>query len=376
MLRSKFNNRFWLVALVFLTSKALVYFIMHLYGCETIWSNCFAHWDSGLYISIAQEGRTLFDCNYPNNPQWCGNAGWSPLYPLLMRVIQELTQTKIEVAGGIVAAFFYFLFLYYMARLMELEKVNSNSLATLYACAFFPGFIYLHAVFPLSLCLFLLAAFIYYLKRKEFLLCGFLAMLLTWSYASGQFILIAIFLYLLGILIYEKKIAWKIGLKLILPSILGLMILYFYDFWVTDHWNAMYLVQQKYKHGIYNTFDMLIDRFGILWSNIDNHTGIIQLQIFFVLILVFWFVATTIRALYNNKMYKPELCFYLGIILAFWILPFSMGLEISLYRGSILLAILLILWKDKSLDFKLMLLISFALFIIPMTAYFYKEWMI
>ena len=138
----------------------------------------------------------------------------------------------------------------------------------------------------------------------------------------------------------------------------------------------MYLVQQKYKHGIYNTFDMLIDRFGILWSNIDNHTGIIQLQIFFVLILVFWFVATTIRALYNNKMYKPELCFYLGIILAFWILPFSMGLEISLYRGSILLAILLILWKDKSLDFKLMLLISFALFIIPMTAYFYKEWMI
>jgi hypothetical protein len=37
---------------------------------------------------------------------------------------------------------------------------------------------------------------------------------------------------------------------------------------------------------------------------------------------------------------------------------------------------LLILWNDKSLDFKLMLLISFALFIIPMTAYFYKELMV
>lgn len=281
-----------------------------------------------------------------------------------------------EHSGGIVSTIFYFFYLQYMVRLFGFEKINANSIISLFICAFFPGFIYLHAVFPLSLCLFLIAAFIYHLRQKDFIYCGILAMFLSWSYSSGLFILLPIGLYFLGIFIYEKRIAWKEGLKVFLPVSVGLLILYGYDYWALGHWNAMFLVQQKYSHGFYSLWSMLTARFGRLCENITNPNGIIQLQNFFVFGLVFWLLLSVIREFRGDKFDKPELLFYIGLIVAYWFLPFSMGLEISLYRGSIMLAVLTFLWQDKSLDFKIMLLISCAIFVFPMAAYFYKEIMI
>jgi hypothetical protein len=373
---NKFNNRTTLVFSLFLLSKILVFLVLYAFGCRKMWEGCFAHWDSGLYMSIAQEGHTLFDCNYPNNPQWCGNAGWSPLYPLLMRIVHEITHDSMEHSGGIVSTVFYFFYLKYMARLLNLDAINAHSIVSLFLCAFFPGFIYLHAVFPLSLCLFLITAFIYHLQKQDFLYCGILAMLLSWSYASGLFILLPIAFYFLGILFYEKRWAWKAGFKVVLPVFLGLLMLYGYDYWVTKHWDAMFLVQQKYTHGFYSLFDMFKARFARLCENITNANGIIQLQNFYVFALVIWLVITIIKEFFKDTFNKPELLFYVGFIIAYWLLPFSMGLEISLYRGSITLAVLLLLWRNKSLDFKLMLLLSFAIFIFPMAAYFYKEIMI
>jgi hypothetical protein len=371
----KLDNRTLLIFLVFFISKALVFWITYAFGCRRLWEGCFAHWDSGLYMSIAQEGHTLFDCNNPN-PEWCGNAGWSPLYPLLMRIVHEITGYSLEHSGGIVSTIFYFFYLKYMSHLLNIERMNADSVISLFLCAFFPGFIYLHAVFPLSLCMFLITTFILQLQKKNFFYCGLLAMLLSWSYSSGVFILLPIAFYFLGILKYEKRWAWKDALKIVVPIIVGLFLLFGYDYWATKHWDAMFLVQIKYNHGLYSPFYMFLLRFERLCEFILHPNGIIQIQNFYVFALVCWLLFTAVKSFSNTKFNKPELLFYIGFIVAFWFLPFSMGLEISLYRGSILLAVLILLWQDKSLDFKLMLLISFAIFVIPMIAYFYKEIMI
>ena len=375
MLFNRFNNKTTLVFLIFLITKLTVFLVAYAFGCQKMWEGCFAHWDSSLYMSIAQEGHTLFDCTYPK-PVWCGNAGWSPFYPLLMRIVHEITHYNYEHSGGVVSTIFYFLYLKYMARLLNLERIDANSIVMLLLCAFFPGFIYLHAVFPLSLCLFLIAAFIFHLQKKDFFYCGILAMLLSWSYASGLFILLPITCYFLGVLITEKRIAWLDASKIMLPVFLGMIILYGYDYSVTGHWDAMFLVQKKYNHGFYFLWDMFALRFNQLCENITQPNGIIQLQNFYVFILAFWLLLSAIRATINKKFNKPESFFYIGFLIAYWFLPFCMGLEISLYRSSILLAVLLLLWKDKSLDAKIMLLLSFGIFVFPMVAYFYKNIMI
>ena len=58
---------------------------------------------------------------------------------------------------------------------------------------------------------------IFHLQKKDFFYCGILAMLLSWSYASGLFILLPITSYFLGVLITEKRIAWLDASKIMLP---------------------------------------------------------------------------------------------------------------------------------------------------------------
>ena len=41
--------------------------------------------DTFLYLGIAKHGYTLFTCPRPGG--WCGNAGWFPLFPLLVVVL-------------------------------------------------------------------------------------------------------------------------------------------------------------------------------------------------------------------------------------------------------------------------------------------------
>src|SRR4051812_20052786 len=66
-------------------------------------------WDSGHYLSIANDGYRFISCGeLPgyDPKQWCGNAGWFPGYPLLLRVLHGLTgQPTIRLAVLVSQAF-------------------------------------------------------------------------------------------------------------------------------------------------------------------------------------------------------------------------------------------------------------------------------
>lgn len=370
----KFNlTNFFLTFFVFCVSKVIVYALIYSFGCIDLSSNCFSHWDSGHYISIAKEGHKLYQCGSQN---WCGNTGWSPLYPFIMQIINKITNFNFEICGVIVSSFFYFFYLLLISYIFNFNKVTFNALVTLFLFAFFPGFIYLHAVFPISLCMFLLSGIILNLQKKNFLYSGIFSMFLVWSYASGFFILLPFMFYLTYLFFLEKKITFAICLKLLFPFFSSLLLLFLYEYFQTGHWNAIFLIQKQYGHSLFNPFSLLKLRMWKLKTDIFNTYSIIHIQSFFVLSIVLLLISTTIKEFFRNIIFKPELFFYFGLMLIYWFLPYSMGIDISLHRGCILLSPLLILWNSKSLDFKILLLISFGIFVIPMVAFFYKNIMV
>ncbi|MCA1827583.1 MAG: hypothetical protein LC689_11695 [Myxococcales bacterium] len=114
-------------------------------GVNPLRPHSYVRWDSNLYLSIAQRGYFLEHCgpgSHYDPSQWCGNAGWFPLYGWLLKV-----------APGAVLS------LIFQAILLALIWRTSKSWPVLLLAAFFPGCIYQQAVFPVSL--FLVCALVF-----------------------------------------------------------------------------------------------------------------------------------------------------------------------------------------------------------------------
>src|SRR6266540_3894625 len=113
-----------------------------------------ARWDSGNYLNIARHGYTLLRCvPKPTSPftaaDWCGTAGWFPLYPLGMRLLGPLGLPYPR-AGLLITELFALGSLVLVWWLLEARATLAN-LACLALAALFPGSIYEHALFPVSL---------------------------------------------------------------------------------------------------------------------------------------------------------------------------------------------------------------------------------
>ena len=113
-----------------------------------------ARWDSGNYLHIAGHGYTLAHCvpraGSPFGPaDWCGTAGWFPLYPLAMRLLGGLG-LGLPRAGLALAELFALATLGLVWWLLG-ASLRPAELACLALAAVFPGSIYEHALFPVSL---------------------------------------------------------------------------------------------------------------------------------------------------------------------------------------------------------------------------------
>jgi len=115
-----------------------------------------ARWDSGNYLNIARRGYALTHCaptaTSPfTTADWCGTAGWFPLYPLGMRLVGALGFGQPR-AGLLLAELFALGSLGLLWWLLGSIPRPAN-LACLALAAVFPGSMYEHALFPISLAL-------------------------------------------------------------------------------------------------------------------------------------------------------------------------------------------------------------------------------
>ncbi len=76
-------------------SILVMWLLLQWHGC-TDWSvECWKRWDSFHYLTIALDGYTLVPCDEQGG--WCGNTGWAPLYPWLIRYIAPLFGHRLQI---------------------------------------------------------------------------------------------------------------------------------------------------------------------------------------------------------------------------------------------------------------------------------------
>ena len=282
-------------------------------GANPLHGDAWVRWDSNLYLSIAQRGYFLEHCAPGSHYQafeWCGNAGWFPLYAWLLKLG----------SGALLSLVFEAALLVVVWRFLLEER----GLAALLLAAVFPGNIYQQAVFPVSLFLLCSVAFLALCERQRWLPAAGLGALAAMSYPTG---------FLLAPLALLRRNLWPaVGVAVGFLLVLAVMRAQ------TGHWNAWFLTQEKYGFH-FAPFDTLFSRLKPL-VNARYRTGVsfaAGAQTLLVLTLMalgaFQFRARPLVAAY---------------CLAYWAFPLCVGGHISLHRAEALLVPVVALLPERA----------------------------
>ena len=293
-------------------------------------SSTWSRWDSAHYLSIAARGYELFPCppawGWPGG--WCGNAGWLPGYPALLWLLARCGLPG-PTAGLLVSSAAHAATLALLWSAFLGGRPTRDALVALSLAAFFPGQVYQHAVFPIALCTLLLAAGLKLLalgRPVRAALCGAAA---AFTYATGFFFA--------GVLSAHEAIAPggrpRAG-RIVAPAAIALSglgaVLALHQARL-GAWNAFYLVQAKYGHGLHSPLGALADRARALASSLDVAAP--ALETLFVAALVPALAWATWRARDRTRE-ETALALY---AVAYWLLPLVVGGGLSLYRAESLL---------------------------------------
>lgn len=271
-------------------------------GVNPLRADAWVRWDSNHYLSIAQRGSFLERCAPGSGydaAQWCGNAGWFPLYGWLLKL-----------APGALLS------LAFQAALLLLVWRRWKSWPLLLLAAFFPGSIYQQAVFPISL--FLVCA-VLFLQRPE---PGFLAAM---AYPTG-FLLVPVALV-------RRRLVAALCVCLGFAAVLLVMQLQ------TGHWNAYFMTQAKYGFH-FAPLDTLFSRLKPLVN--ARYRDFTSFAAGTQTLLVLVMIALSVR----SWRAQPDLGAY---AFAFWAFPLCVGGRLSLYRAESLLLPMLPLLPRKAL---------------------------
>ncbi len=366
--------------LVYLTAFGCAQLIALAGNCHGWWEVCWSRCDSGLYIEISKIGHTLIPCGdyngyAENSGKWCGNAGWAPFYPLLIYVFHFISGIPSNVCGILLSHIFFITFLYIVAYTNSFNSFKLSNILTLFLCALCPGGIYLFSLFPLSLLVLLISIIFWCIKTNKPRYAIVPAFLTALTYSSAIIIFFCFGLYFLylfftnrthkkfNMLYLELRHQWNtksasrsIFMCILIPGLFGMFTLYVYDWLVTGHWNAMYMVQNKYGHLLYSPFKNLGAHFRLFQAHLGTPEAWIDFHniFFFFTVPVLVFILKGIK----NPL-TPMLIIY---TLVMWYIPYSIGANVSLNRSILLLSPVLAFINPLRNIYKIMLLLVACIF--------------
>lgn len=299
-------------------------------GVDPFEFGAWSRWDSAHYLSVANHGYEFFSCaRVPGyDPSlWCGNTGWLPTLPYLMRFFTAFGVAPLT-SGVVIAQTCAFLGLAVIWNGVLRRELSVKSLLALGLAAFFPGHVYQHALFPVSLCLLFQMLAIHACSERRFAWAGVFGALGAFTYSSGVFLAAVLGLHLL---VTERKAPLRQQVRQwILTS--GLTALGFAAFhgllWnATGVWNAYFKVQAKY--GFKPTWP---------WQTLGKHVyrlqnGAVQsIQSVYVALLAALLVWAALRG-----PRRPVDALLVWFLLVYWLMPLTLGGELSLYRAEAML---------------------------------------
>lgn len=289
----------------------------------------YSRWDSAHYLSIAERGYEFFSCaRFPgyDPTEFCGNTGWLPAFPLLIRFFTALNLPPVPsgawIAGGFALATLLLLWNCFLG-----PQVSAAGLLSLALAAFFPGHVYHHAMFPVSICSFFQLLAIWAYVNQRFAWAGAAGAVASFSYSSGVF--------LAGVFALdslwknrEQPLVHRIG-RGALTS--GLVAAGFVAFLIMLHfevgvWRGYFLVQAKYGYGPHMPWVVLA---GHLRKALRAAP---QFQTLLVLITVCCFVWAAWR---SPRKHLDRVLVIFSVI--YWLIPLCLGGNLSLYRAEAML---------------------------------------
>jgi hypothetical protein len=299
----------------------------------------YAHWDSAHYLSIAQSGYQLISCAdvaLYRPEDWCGNAGWFPGYPAAIRAVARLGPAPV-LAGVLVSHVALFGVQFLVAWLLRTRPLSERLLAVL-AASWFPGAVYYRAVFPISLTLLGVLAALLALQSRRWVLAGLAGSVAVAAYPQGIALGAAALPFLVNGLRGDRRdlrVALGFG-ALIVAAFVAVLAVFEAR---VGRWDAYFLVQAKYDPGLHFPATEFLKHLGTTTSPTgETQAPGVQTALVAVLLVAVCVAAWRHRARLGllHRMVIP-------VCVLTWLMPLSLGGELSLYRreGLVLPAVLL-----------------------------------
>ena len=329
----------------------------------------YGRWDSRHYVVIARQGYHFRDCAVgehlgPGN--LCSNTAWFPLYPILLAQVANLG-VKIQLAGAIISPVFALLTLQILWTAFFRGVWSARNGALLLLAGFFPGQIYHHALFPISMLTLLMLSAIALAARRRWALAGLMGGAATLAYPAG-FLMAPV----LGVAWLEQfvrrlkskqqvdpepppSLTWKelVSATLaVLPSVIALGGWFLFLHGKFGHWDASLRVEATYGNAIHNPVDTLSFWLRPVWELPFPKNGPAW-QTFLVLALVGTAVAFT---LLNQSQAKPYDMTIMTLVLLLLVLPLVLGRGVSIYRVEALLLPVVFLLRHVRVQWLLLFL--------------------
>jgi hypothetical protein len=295
-------------------------------------AQAWSRWDSAHYLAIAKSGYEFFSCaRVPgyNPAHFCGNTGWLPAFPLLIRGLCSLGMDPLS-AGDLIAGVFALATLVLLWNAFIGPETSVSSILTLCLAGFFPGNVYEHALFPVSLCAFFQVLALRAHSSRRFVWAGLAGGVAAFAYGSGLFMAGVFGLHILlrdrgeRLLEQVRRIALESGLVA-----LGFGAVMLVQWCEVHVWNGYFAVQAKYGYGATSPLKTLWPHFDAF---LRGRANIQNAQTVFVTGLA---VLLTYAAFRRPRLSTDGVL--LLFFLCYWLVPLSLGGSLSLYRAEAVL---------------------------------------
>ena len=289
--------------------------------------NAWSRWDSHVYRTIAQRGYEFYPCDIPwdgvpisRAGEWCGDTAWFPGYPALMWVTARLGVP--EAIGGLLwSALFGVLTLWLLwTRFLPMGGGAKNALCLLLAAAF-PGAIYYHALYPISIAAFFVLLAVHMAIQRRWVLCGLAGAAATFAYPQSAFLGPILALW---ILCNFRDAAWwkRLGWIAIIGSIMSaaVVLVFAVQKYFVGSWVAFFVMQSGYKDGgLHSPLSTLASSAQELLQS-RSHMAL-GAEVLFVSAMM----AAIVYYFSRQKRHSPAEWCLAGFLLMFWLAPLVLG---------------------------------------------------
>lgn len=323
--------------------------------------------DSAHYLSIARRGYELVPCSPADPPPGhCGNAGWMPLYPWLLRPLIAVGAPPRWAAAVVPAC----LALATLAVLWagSLSSWRRGGLIALAAAAAFPGQVYQHGAFPLALFSLLVLVCLGAAVHGRWWLAAAAGFGTALTYSTGW--LLGPVLLAWGLLDRNRTPGRTCGAALAaLATVGGFACVLLLHAWQLGAWDAFFLVQGAYGHRLANplaTWWLAVrEVFAPPWQGVQEGP---HLQ---TLLVGAWVAAvlTAARSRGKDGGATSLLALYTG---ALWLFPLLLGSGVSLYRSEATLLPSVLLARHLPRPLLLVVVAAMVLVAWPMAVLYFR----